>query len=162
MAALTPLIQAPARPAPKQWHCGHGVKAHWKKALDDGTALIAWERAGVGRSTKQQFQKFQLEATAGDIIYMHSSTAKGGSRLTHWGRYNGTIKTDYAPDDGEVSKDFKWDNERSWQGWMHTSISVDEWVELPRGLAGQGLNQTLYEVSDPNTENYRNYSVARA
>jgi hypothetical protein len=131
-------------PEPKHWHCGHSIKANWENALDSNAAKIAWVHSGGATSTKQQFRNFQLEAMPGDIIYLHTSSLGTASGLTHWGRYNGKVVTDYESNESM---------------WMQSSISVDEWFPLPRGLAGQGLQKTLYQVSDPASLNYINYTI---
>jgi hypothetical protein len=147
--------------APKHWHCAQ-TRQRYQYALDRNEYTIAWEQHGVGTSTKKQFGDFLKDAQPGDILFLHcsklpASAPEGGeSRITHWGRYNGEMKISKERPPGP-----EWINDRGWgQGWNHTIISVDEWVELPRGLAGQGLRQTLYEVSDPDSKNYINYTPA--
>jgi len=138
-----------------KWHCGTGGSSrgrmNYSDALANNVALIrdcmeGDPRAGPRRI--KQFEHFQKEGTADDVLYLHNHT-KGG--VTHWGVYTGVIMSHREGFPSPPPNT----NPRGWREIYGDTelecefhIQVKKWNKLAVPFSGSGQQKTIYEAPD--------------
>jgi len=148
----------------RKWHIGTGGgrrATHWKKDVEHwSTGNFAcihgvsdkWvsDRGGKGRNRKALFDKFRINATAGDVIYLHCD-----GKVRFRGTYLGDIEVASFVDSPGQTEEAKERNVTL--GWNLTDtelregsykIKVERWRKVETPFKGAGKQATLYEVTD--------------